>query len=75
MIAWIQRQLLAIGALAALLVSVFLYGRKSGKQSRAEQEKEDVVNAVESRKEIEQDVAREPDGGAADRLRDDWSRD
>lgn len=69
-----------------LLLSVFQAGRREAKtQAKAERDVERAegkakaaekkAQVIETKQEIKNEVDSLPDGGAADRLRDKWSRD
>ena len=67
------------GTIVAMFFAAVLYGWKRGKedeQMAAETKQKDLlIDVAEKRNEIHQDVARRPDGDAAKRLRENWSRD
>lgn len=52
------------------LALAFLAGKR---EQRAEDNKK-TINAVRDQNEIREDIARKPDGDAADELQRDWSR-
>ena len=58
----------------AVLIAVWrIYA--AGKSAARVEGMESQLENVETRNEIDRDTGRLPDGGAADRLRDQWSRD
>lgn len=78
----------ALAALAVLAVigGAFLHGRSKGRQQAERQAAADnleednaalreSLDAAKERNNAELEVSRLPDGGSADRLRNDWSRD
>lgn len=78
----------ALAALTVLAVigGAFLHGRSKGQQQAERQAAADnleednaalreSLDAAKERNNAELEVSRLPDGGAADRLRNDWSRD
>lgn len=77
---------LAILAVLAAIGGAFLHGRTKGKQLAEQQAASDKLkannaalreslDAAKGRNDAESQVDGLPDGGAADRLRNDWSRD
>lgn len=78
----------ALAALAVLAVigGAFLHGRSKGRQQAERQAAADnleednaalreSLDAAKERNNAELEVSRLPDGGSADRLRNNWSRD
>lgn len=77
---------LALMAVLAVIGGAFLHGRSKGRQQAEQQATTDKLksdnaalqeslDAAKGRNDAEMEVGRLPDGGAADRLRDAWSRD
>lgn len=78
--------LLAAVAVITVIGIAYTKGRRSGSteatnaaaaaQAKIDlQAAEDSLNSVKERHDVEDEIARGPDGAAADRLRDGWSRD
>lgn len=66
--------LLAVALVVAVLGAAgWLYG--AGRDAEKATTITNTLTAVERRNEIEREIARRPDGHAADRLRRDWARD
>jgi hypothetical protein len=78
----------AVGALAILAAigTAFVIGRSKGRQAgqdaaKADKAKSDIaalgeaLDAAKERHDVEIEIARQPAGSSADRLRDGWSRD
>jgi len=78
----------AIAALALLgaIGTAFMIGRSKGRtaaenEAAATKAKSDMaamsdaLDAVKERNDVEDEIARQPAGTSADRLRNDWSRD
>lgn len=66
--------LTALVLLAGFLLAVFLYGRKSGKESEQVDRLKDEVDAVRIAREAEAGVAKLSDAAVAERLRDKYMR-
>lgn len=73
-------------AVVAVLVGAYAWGGRRAKHAaaleaqaleaaRARKVEEAVRSAAEDRNHVDQDVGRMPPGRAAERLRDEWSRD
>lgn len=68
-------KLLGVAVSALSVVGVLLGARKSGRDAERVDSLKKTSKHVEQAHEVENKNARLPDGGAADRLRDRWSRD
>jgi len=64
----------AIVAIAAGLI-MFLRVKKMGATEEQVKHLEKTLDAIRTREEVRNEVERLPDGDAASRLRDNWSRD
>lgn len=77
-----------VGIIAAVvaIIGTWAAGRRAGAKGEADaaalrhaerdqQQAAAIRQAVQERRDVDNTVARLPDGGAADRLRDQWSRD
>jgi len=74
-IVWLKaRAYLILGALTALAAAVVAV-RQSGKQAEKVDAMKANIKAIKKKVEVEREVDRIPDGDAAKRLRDSWSRD
>jgi C4-dicarboxylate-specific signal transduction histidine kinase len=82
----LQRWVAAVAMVAVALGAVYAAGRRKGKSSAEDAAAADKARAnldaaehtletVRERHHVETEIAGRPDGNAADRLRNDWSRD
>ncbi|QII84163.1 hypothetical protein G3T20_05275 [Bordetella hinzii] len=73
-------------AVGAAIGGAFLLGRTKGAAAQAQKDAandaqanaaayQHAADAVQERNNVEADINRQPDGSAADRLRDRWARD
>lgn len=76
---------LAAAVAAATLITIYLSGRRAGRQAAdleeakhdadiARQQQRDTIARMEARNEVEADIASRPPGTALDRLRRNWAR-
>lgn len=65
--------LAVVGALLLAIATFGAFQRRAGRRQAAAEQTEKTLKAAETRREIDDDVRRS--GGAADRLRREWSRD
>ena len=68
---WVSLAALAVVGLGLALLRAYGAGRRAERQRQQDRK----IEAMEKANEVERDVDRLPDGGAADRLRERWSRD
>lgn len=72
---WLRSGFAAVlGGAAAILAAVLLV-KRSGRQDAKVEQLEQILDNVRKKDEIVKKVERLPDGNAARRLRDQWSRD
>lgn len=72
---WIKiKMVLIAAALLGVLVAI-LKIRQSGKMAERAANLEATIEALRSKERIKNETERMPNGAAAGRLRDDWSRD
>lgn len=71
----IKGWLVAAAVVVIALAVAYFKGRRAGGEAVETQLQEEAHDALVERIEVETDVARRPDGDAAQRLRDNWSRD
>lgn len=65
---------LAVG-LILLAVTVLASAKRAGRQAERVDQMRRTLEAMEKRNAVERDTGRLPAGAAAERLRNDWSRD
>ena len=72
---WLKTRIYWIAGVLAMVVAAVLSIRQSGKKSVESEIMKDTLKALKKKDEVEHEVASNPDGDAAKRLRDSWSRD
>lgn len=72
---WLKTRLYFILGLLSVAAAAVISIRQSGKQAERVDAMKDTLKAVKKKSEVEREVDRNPDGDAAKRLRDVWSRD
>lgn len=75
LLAPIAGRLVAWGTIAVAVLAALALVRKSGRDAERAERGADTLRDVEKAKDVERKIDRLPDGAAAERLRDKWSRD
>lgn len=66
---------LAVGAALAVIAAIYRKGEQAARDSQKAREFASTINSYKVRDNVENALQRAPRDSAADRLRDDWSRD
>lgn len=74
-VGWIKSRVVGIATFFAAAIALVLTARKSGQHAERVKELEEVLKNVRKKDGATEKVDRMPDGDAARRLRDTWSRD
>lgn len=75
MITWLKIRLLAFISLVSVAVAAYFKIKSIGKKEEQVKDLKGRVEALKKQTEVSREVDRLPDGDAAKRLRDSWSRD
>lgn len=75
LLAPIAGKLLAWGTIIVAVLGALALVRKSGRDAERAERGADTLRDVEKAKDVERKIDALPDGAAAERLRDKWSRD
>jgi hypothetical protein len=74
-IEWLKVRFAAILGAAAAILAAVAFIKRSGRQDAKVEQLEQVLENVRKKDETVKKIERLPDGDAARRLRDQWSRD
>jgi hypothetical protein len=66
---------LAAGAALAVVAAIYRKGEQAARDSQEARQRASTINSYKVRDNVENALLRAPDGSAAGRLRDEWSRD
>jgi hypothetical protein len=72
---WIKTRALLLAGIAVGLLSIVWKIRRSGRDAERLKSAEATIKAIKKKDEVKNEIVRMPDGAAADRLRNEWSRD
>lgn len=75
MITWLKIRLLAFISLLSVAAAAYFKIKSIGKNEQQAKDLKKRVDALQKQTEVSREVDRLPDGDAAKRLRDSWSRD
>lgn len=75
LLGWAKARAVAIGSVVAASIALLITARRSGQQKERLKQLEEVLKNVRKKDGATEKVDRLPDGDAARRLRDTWSRD
>ena len=75
MITWLKLRLLAAVSILGLAVAAYFKIKSIGRSQEKVKDLQQRLNSLRKKEEVSREVDRLPDGDAAKRLRDSWSRD
>lgn len=75
MITWLKLRLLAAVSILSMAVAAYFKIKSIGKNQEKVKSLERRIESLQKKEEVVREVDRLPDGDAAKRLRDSWSRD
>ncbi|WP_074983723.1 hypothetical protein [Pseudomonas citronellolis] len=71
----IQAALLTLMAVVLVLFGAYALGGRAARKATEQKTQRRTIEAARERSDVEMRVDRQPDGAAAERLRNEWSRD